>query len=307
MRLLGVVLAWTCVAQAAGPTTLAVDLTQLGERDFATVDGLGLENRATVRLVQEGFAVVSLRAAPQVVVRVVGGAQTLELSAEGPGGRAVRTVRRGGLTVSELHLEVCQKLVELARAVSVAREEPPAPPAPTLEPAPQPAPEIAAARPSGVSLSAGAGALIRVGGVDPWFTVGAVWRRERVHPTLQAGLSLSSASGVAITEGALLIGVTLAWALLPTLEGQLGMLAGGTLHAYRSTSPWIADSGLRADALAVVPLALEWRPARAVVLTLWVAPGVSSRPREHLEQTTVLWSRGAARLETGVKVGVSFE
>ena len=57
-------------ASAATPTTVATDLSGLDEASFAALDGVAFEKTATVRLVQEGFAVVARTATPQVLVSV---------------------------------------------------------------------------------------------------------------------------------------------------------------------------------------------------------------------------------------------
>jgi len=54
----------------AAPTSVALDLSTLDQTAFEALDGVALEKTATVRLVQEGFAVVATTAAPQVLVSV---------------------------------------------------------------------------------------------------------------------------------------------------------------------------------------------------------------------------------------------
>src|SRR5262245_7257380 len=57
-------------AAQEAPLTVAVDVSSLDARSFRELDALALEKAVMVRLVQDGFAVVSPSADPQVSVRV---------------------------------------------------------------------------------------------------------------------------------------------------------------------------------------------------------------------------------------------
>jgi hypothetical protein len=300
---LSVLLALSAQADPRPAISVAVDLTQLGERDFQMVDGLGLENRATVRLIQEGFAVVSLRSSPQIVLRVLSKPDTLVLIAESGASRAQRVVRRAGLTHPELHLEVSQKLVELARALQVE-------PAPVTAPSeviatpiviPEPLP-VAQGAESGWSVGAGGAAVLRDGGVDP---LGLLWVERhgwRARPKVLFGFLVSPGIELQVFEVQGQLGVAWPWALRPGLELALSALAGAVLHTF--TSPLQPTSGTRLDLLVSLPLELTWRPTKVFFLSARVAPALSSRSRDHVEGARTLWHRGIFRAEVGANLGL---
>ncbi|MBK7860872.1 MAG: hypothetical protein IPJ65_20165 [Archangiaceae bacterium] len=319
---LGVALAVALAAGAEPPaaTRVAVDLTQLGERDFQVLDGLGLENRATVRLIQEGFAVVSLRSAPQLVLRVTARAEALLLVAESPVSRAQRVVRRGGLTAAELHLAVAQKLVELAREVPTEpppQPQPP-PPSPAAPPAPAPEPgpvqqEVVSPPPAepsqapGFSVGAGGAALLREGGVDPLALLWIERHGWRVRPKVVLGFTASQPARLQVFEVQGQLGIAWPWSLRPGLELSVSALVGAVLHSYSTRPPLQPESGTRVDLLVSLPLELTFRPTPRFFMSVRLCPALSSRGREHLEGSNLLWRRGAARAEVGANIGVSFD
>jgi len=58
------------LSQAPARHTVAVDLSGLDAAAYRRVDAVGLETRAVLRLVQEGFAVVAPSGGPEITVRV---------------------------------------------------------------------------------------------------------------------------------------------------------------------------------------------------------------------------------------------
>ncbi len=109
-------------AGAAPPVSVALDLSPLDTGTYRRIGGLALEKQAVLRLVQESFAVVAPSATPEVVVRIQAAPAGLRLDAwsrTAVQGRDVAIAPAEAL--QELHLEVSQKIVELARAVSPVR------------------------------------------------------------------------------------------------------------------------------------------------------------------------------------------
>lgn len=305
-------------APGAPVTTVAVDLSGLGRGEFDRLDGLGLETRATIRLVQEGFAVVSLRSTPSIVLRVLGQRDSLQLIASSGDRQAQRRVRHSRAPTAELHLEVSQKLVELAREVwvpppvpSPAVEVPPrrsAPPkagvvAPSVhtptqvlqQPAPAPSPSYRA--------SAGAAALLRDGGVDALGIVSLQSAASGLRPVVLLAVSPSGTSRLGVVEGQLQAGLAVPWWSRANVELSAALLVGVVAHLYRPAATLVSPEGARFDLIASMPLELTWNPAGAFVVSLRVAPGVSTRSRSHLEAEEVLWTRSAWRVETGVGLG----
>ncbi len=300
---LSLLLALGAKAEPRQTISVAVDLTQLGERDFQQVDGLGLENRATVRLIQEGFAVVSVRSSPQIVLRVLSRPDTVVLVAESGASRAQRVVRRAGLTNPELHLEVSQKLVELARALQIDAEPAPVviappsvvaevPPPPPVEPSPE----------AGWMLGAGGAAVLRDGGVDPLALLWVERHGWRLRPKLLFGLLPSQGTELQVFEVQGQLGVVWPWSLRAGLELSVGALAGAVLHTF--TSPLQPTSGTRVDLLVSLPVELTWRLAKRFFLSARVAPALSSRSRDHVEGARSLWRRGIFRAEVGASLGL---
>ena len=89
---------------SAAPTTVALDVSTVDAASFEALDGVALEKTATVRLVQEGFAVIAPTASPDVLVAVSVSAEprSIVLSGRGPGGASTRSIPWGNETQAEL-------------------------------------------------------------------------------------------------------------------------------------------------------------------------------------------------------------
>src|SRR5262245_46553680 len=97
--------------------TVAVDLTQLDAHTYTQLDGLALEKRIVMRLVQEEFAVVTAVAQPDVLVVIRLEGTSLVLEARGPASAERRLVLAlGPAATPELHLEITHRILGLVRA-----------------------------------------------------------------------------------------------------------------------------------------------------------------------------------------------
>lgn len=266
---------------SAAPTTVALDVSTVDAVSFEALDGVALEKTATVRLVQEGFAVIAPTAAPDVLVSVSVSAEprSIVLSGKGPGGASTRSIPWGNETQAELHLEVTQKLVELTRVVARA------PVVAVVEPVVEP-------QPSRWHLGAAGGVLVREGGLDG-LGVGLLRWGDRLRFAADLGVGGSRGAGIGVIETTLAAGVAYAlkfdrWRL------EAAVLVGALLHLWSLDT---STSGVRVSALVNVPLQASFAVTPVVNVGLRVAPGWSGA-REHVSGDTVLWARGALRLET---------
>lgn len=273
----------------AAPTTVALDVSTVDEAAFEALDGVALEKTATVRLVQEGFAVIAPTASPDVLVSVSVNAapRSIVLSGKGPGGTGTRSIPWGAETQAELHLEVTQKLVELTRVVARA------PVVAVVEPVIEPAP-------ARWHVGAGGGVLLREGGIDGLGVALLRWG-ERLRFAADLGLGGSRGSGIGIIETTLTAGVAYAlefdrWHL------EAAVLVGALLHVWSLDA---STSGVRVSPLVTVPLQVSYAVTPLVSIGLRVAPGWSGA-REHVSGDAVLWTRGALRLETAGVVALSW-
>lgn len=273
----------------AAPTTVALDVSTVDEVAFEALDGVALEKTATVRLVQEGFAVIAPTASPDVLVSVAVNAapRSIVLSGKGPGGTGTRSIPWGAETQAELHLEVTQKLVELTRVVARA------PVVAVVEPVIEPAP-------ARWHLGAGGGVLLREGGIDGLGVALLRWG-ERLRFAADLGLGGSRGSGIGIIETTL--GAGLAYALeFDRWHLEAAVLVGALLHVWSLDA---STSGVRISPLVTVPLQVSYAVTPLVSIGLRVAPGWSGA-REHVSGDAVLWTRGALRLETTGVVALSW-
>src|SRR5262245_50425020 len=107
------------------PTTVAVDVAALDEEAYRQINALALEQQVLLRLAQEGFAVVVQSASPQILIRLQVLPDRIVVVDVADPARRSRVVMTGGEPVRELtHLEVAQKIVELARASRAALRAP---------------------------------------------------------------------------------------------------------------------------------------------------------------------------------------
>ena len=293
------------------PMSVALDLGGLDGAAYRRLDAVQLESRAVLRLVQEGFAVVGPTAQPDLTIRLSTSATALILETSLGGRRRVVPLSDEGMR--ELHFEVSQKIVELAREALQARVDAGVPSdagwpvaAVIIPDAGVPADPQAA---PGAELSVGGGALYRGGAsVDPFAQLDVrLPLSARLGVELRVGLTSSRGAGISILEPELLAGLGYRFELSErwTLEPRL--LAGALLHVYSLDDPTAIDlAGGRLDFLMTLALSLVWRPAADLLVGLQVAPGFSSRTREHFRQGVSLWRREALRLGLGLTLGWRF-
>ncbi len=290
-------------AEAAGLTTVALDLRGLNEAIWWRIDGVTLESRAVTRLLQEGFSVVPPDAPADVRIRAQVQKEVLILeSIQSPvAGR--RTVQLRGPS-SELHLEVAQKIVDLARASSRAAVVVPVEPivAKPVEPPPAAAPVENAAR-WGVGVVAST--LLRPGGVDGLALLEVTQRSGGTLLAATAGGGSMNGRDIQVFEAQLQLGAGLVFPVGARWELGAGLNVGALLHRFAVTGASVQPDGVRVDFLATVPLVLQLRVVGPLTVGLRVAPGFSSRGRQHLDGEVELWQRGAFRLEGGLMVSLS--
>ncbi|MFT3842210.1 MAG: hypothetical protein QM723_34795 [Myxococcaceae bacterium] len=303
---------------AAPPRLVAVDLSALDHDAFEKLDAVALESRIVVRLVQEGYAVVALRAAPEARLEVRLSGSAIVLDASMGAERARREVPMREVPLKELHLEVAQKAVALLREVEArvpprvgAPAEPP--PLPPDAGTPAPAPHAGVVEPSGepfpTRVEVRGGAVGRLGGVDPF--VGLAFRfplvgalRGWVEGAYIPGVN----STIAVQDGAAALGVGWAFELSDAVGFEPGVRVGGYVHTFRLADARLSQaSGVRGDFVALIPLDLRVRLLDRFVLGLRVAPGFTSRGREHTVEGAKIYERGAFLVEAGLSLGLALD
>jgi hypothetical protein len=313
--LLLVLLSCASVARADRLVTVALDVGQVGDRDFRELDLLTLQRKLVLRLTQGGFAVVAPEGAPQLrlVLRVQAGELEIETRI-GDEVVARRRVARIG-DVASYHLEVIHKAVEATRQ---AREQLPPPPAsaPASQPAsapasapvvvrppppPPPPPPVVQPRWWHVELSGGVGPLYRIQGVDPMIRAGARLGGQRFALRGSLMVSPSIQRELWVVEWSLQGGGSIRFPLGYSLHLELALLVGVLNHAY-GIDRGDPASGSRWDFLGTVPLELGWRATSWLGFRLWLAPGITEGARDHRLDGEVIWERSFFRLEAGVSV-----
>ena len=310
--LLGAVVA--CGKAFGQPPTVAIDLTALDAPAYRRLDAVGLESRAVLRLVQEGFAVVTPGAKPELTIRIFSSANALVLEASG----ARKIVPIGTEPIRELHLEVAQKIVDLAR--ELLRNRPDAGEVPIVDAGVAlPEPILIAAVDAGIELippaarrpveaAVSGGVVIRGAAVDPIVQLDfRLPLGESLAIDFLAAMTGSSGLGISVLEPELLGGVGYRFSLTERWAIEVRLLVGAALHVYSLDDRTAVDlAGNRADFLASVPVSVFWNPVSDLVVALKAAPGVLSRTREHIRAGKVLWRREAFRVEAAVTVGWRF-
>jgi hypothetical protein len=309
-------LASVLLAQGS-PVSVSVDLHSLSEKDYRQLNGLSLERKITLRLVQEGFAVVAPdNPNAQIRVRALRTAYGLSLEASGPLNELQGTVRLEGVSLAEAHLEVVQKVAELIRAIELPAPVAPAPPAVVAEPPAPPtepiAPVPAAPAPSRVfvELALGGGASFRTDAVDPqlFFSgrlgFGESGRGFALRLELLGSGSKSSDIGVLQLSGAFALGYR--FGLGERFGVEPGAGVGFVVQTYQLSDPW---AGQRSGTL-ISPAA--WADVRAHLLLsdhlgleLRLGAGFSS-PTSHVDVGETLWRQGAIRGEAGLALTWAF-
>lgn len=156
-----------------------------------------------------------------------------------------------------------------------------------------------AGAPLRLGFTAGAGAWIRSGGVDPALTVGAQLARSGLGGRLDVTVVPATRGTVGVTEVLIAGGPRLAWDLGERWSFAASLRAGALLHAYDVDG---STSGLHVDFSADVLVEAGLRLGEHLGLRAAVGPGFASRQREHLLGEAVLWSRGPLRL--GLTLGL---
>lgn len=303
----------------ASDTTVAIDLTGLSAGTFARLDGLTLERRVLVRLVQEGFAVVDRERGPACVARVWERSPALMLTV-GCGSEALEeqlAVGREGLSI--LHLRVAQKAVGMVRTLTARRA--PAAPAPQADeaspvaaaPPPPPAAMPIDARPRTEDpatsatewrLQLGAAGQFRSSAPDPCVRL-ALSRGGRSGAAVHLSLATAASRGVSIRVGELQAGLGLGWRW--TLHPRFSVEAGATLallaHGFIVDDPSLTKRrGVRWDVTVEVPVtATLWLGDRLGVAALG-SMTAADRDRAHLNGDRRLWYRGAVWVTAGAAV-----
>ncbi|WP_241758179.1 hypothetical protein [Myxococcus landrumensis] len=301
------------VLTQAPAVSVSFDLRSLSEQDYRRWDGVELERKVALRLIQEGFAVVSPQSPAQLRLRAIRTPEGLGLEATGPRQRVEQGVRVGRGSLAELHLEVAQKLTEMTRVVAVQPAEPepepprPQPPAPVPEPVVVPPEDVAAApRPSELDVSLGLGALWRRPGVDPHLLLSV--RRGLGSFGLDAEAGLGVSRDVALTVYEAQGGAFFSYRLPVTerLRLEPGVGAGLVFHSFRLKDAWVSEpTGTQVSPAGWARMKLRWRFSEQFAAEARVALGLL-RPVTHVREGDTLWSRGSVRLETGAQLSWGF-
>jgi hypothetical protein len=287
---LAVLVSSLLVAQTSA-VSVSFDLRSLSEQDYRRLDGLSLERKVSLRLIQEGFAVVSPdhpAAGIRVKARRVENALVLE--ALGPATTLQREVRLEAGSLDALHFEVTQKVAELSRAMDVPAPEAPPPPvtAPVVE------------RGSRLELSLGAGALWRTGATDPLLLTSAWLGLGRIGLDLEAGISASSGLDVNLFETQACAGLGYRFAPAGSVQVEPSAAFGLVVHRYRVSDPFAtASSGTLVEPAGWARLRARWAFATRLSLELRLALGLSASI-EHVSEGATLWRRGGLRGESGL-------
>ncbi|QSQ19449.1 hypothetical protein JY651_29520 [Pyxidicoccus parkwayensis] len=298
------------LAQAPA-VSVSFDLRPLSERDYRRWDGVELERKVTIRLIQEGFAVVSPERPAQLRLRASRTPEGLKLEAVGPRQRVEQGVRVGRGSLAELHLEIAQKLSEMTRALKPELEPPPpepvseapAPMPQTPEPVPPTPLEVAAIPPrSALNLSLGVGSLWGGPSAAPHFLLTV--RRGLGAFGLDAEAGLGVSRGTEMTVREVQGGGFFSYRLFAAERFQLepGVGAGIVLHTFQLADPLMSvRTGTQLSPAGWARTKLRWRFTERLAAEVRVALGLQ-RPVSHVSEGGTLWSRGGMRLETGANL-----
>lgn len=276
---------------------VALDLSGLSEVEHRELDGVALEHRAVLRLLQEGFTVSApgAIAAPIAgrsiaIVRVTLEGEGLRLSCADGTWRDERTVRWArGAPLPELHWLVAQKVAELARSWRDGAEAAAA--------------TDTGAPPAAWRLGAGLGGRSRAGRADPAVTV--AWAREgaELHLEGRAQATWSREGPLSVQDLELLLGASRRWPLARRWSLSAALLAGPSVHRYSSSLAGDPrPSGLRPGLAIESALGVALRASDALELGLRVAPGLAWPRISHTRAGEVLWRGGPHRLEVAFTV-----
>jgi hypothetical protein len=298
------VIASVCLAlgTAESAPSVGVDLSRLDcER---ACDAAALEQALVIRLLQEGFAINPLTGDPAIVVAIAGRDHELVLSAKSAYLERSRTIDTAGSSGAQLHLELVQRAVELAR---LAREAmPPSPQVPHHEPETR------------VALQRAVMAPRRAPRWQLGADVGVVSSRE-VETSLHARYAIGYGFGAALRgstvqrdapaievgEQDLLVGASYEWPIMNVLALDVAVLAGIRRHHFELALPLAERTGTRFDGAMAMPLRVSLRPWQAFELSVWGIVKLA-RARDHTDGTTTLWHRDAFGAGAGAGVAARF-
>lgn len=308
MKSLRLLLAAGCLTAAAAsfaavPLTVGLDLSGLSDTSYRELEGLALEQQVTLRLVEEGFTVQAVAAAPTVVIRLRSAGDRLAWESTVGATLERREVARGEGSLGELHLELTQKAIELAR---IAREQA----APEAPPPPAPTPELPPPEPARWTL-------------EPGLLLGVSLGPRYLDPLVGLGLGFGPPTGLRLqlsacgrrtwsdaldaAAGELLLGGAFRLALSERTWLDLGLLAGPSVEAFRLRAPAQTQrSGVRYAGLAAASLGLGFRPLPRLGLSVELSPRVASSAARHLVDGQVVAEGELVRLHLGAGAWWSF-
>jgi hypothetical protein len=305
---LALALAVISSAGRGNAASVAFDLSGLSAEEYRQVDGLALERRVALRLVQEGFAVMARGRGADVEVRAFMTPGGLALDASSGAASRRVTISTAEAPSPEWQLEVSHKISELARALSLAsrpsRDSPAEPSSSGRQTAGRRArrePPAALAVGPRWELGLGAGAVSRQGGSDPLVGVSATnaLGRLRLHLDIYGTWSSDSEIDILEAQGSAGIGMALVDGVVAL---DLGLAAGAVVHRFSLASSWVTEqSGTSASPAIWAPLCVRWASSR-FFLSGRLAAGLTRTPT-HTSQGATLWSRGSGRLEAMLIVG----
>jgi len=298
-------LAWPA---AAVPVSVGVDFSQLPEDTFDRVDGVSLEQALVVRLVQDGFAVVSLASAPQLVVSIAASPPSLRISVTTGDASRTADVLFEGVDLPELRLETAQRVAELVRAVK--SELKPAtnadvkvePPATVAEKEPEE--PVVEAPPLRWAVLVGAGGAYRASMLDGAVSLGAELRWPS-GPMLRIGGQAVRANEAAIDAVDALAQVGAGWSwLLGPVDVAVSLEAGAHVHVFSVQGDASAGaSGVRWDGVVSLPVEVTVGGASGLLVRLRASPFATTLARVHAVGEVEAWSRGALGVALGLHVG----
>ncbi|MCP3097790.1 hypothetical protein LZ198_02760 [Myxococcus sp. K15C18031901] len=289
------------VLTQAPVVSVSFDLRALPEQDYRRWDGVALERQVALRLIQEGFAVVSPQSPAQLRLRVSRTPEGLWLEAVGPRQRVEQGVRVGRSSTAELHLEVAQKLSEMTRAVAPEPEPEPPPPLPEVVVPPPVELAVPSVRPA-LELGLGLGTLWRGPGVDPHLLLAVRRGLGAFGVEAEVGLGMSREAALTVFEAQGGAFLSHRFSVAERLQLEPGAGAGLVLHTFRLADSWVSGrSGTQVSPAGWARMKLRWRFSERLAAEARVALGLL-RPVTHVSEGQTLWSRGGARLETGASL-----
>jgi hypothetical protein len=319
---LSLALALILSAGRSGAASIAFDLTGLSAEAYGHIDGLALERKLALRLVQEGFAVVAPGRGADMEVRAAMTAAGLEFRATSGASLRSVTISLAEAPSAEWQLEVAHKIAELARALAPtmgrtvaprddarkpSERAPPVAFAPPVASAPRVVsapPVVSAPLDSRWEVGLAAGVVFRAGGSDPLVGVSASNSRGRLRLHLDALGTWGFGPEIDVWEAQGSAGVGLA-VVDSVLSLDLGLAAGAVIQHFSVASPWAQDRGGTSASPALwAPAHLRW-VANHLVIGGRTALGLARTPK-HTSEGATLWSRGSLRLEAALVVGWTF-